>query len=374
MKKIFLSISLISFFVITALPQSFSSIEFLCDTCDRDISFRFESTSFLKNNEYFNDFSKGYTGIGFFAKPTIEYYLTKNTKATAGIYLLKYSGIDNFTQTIPIFSIQHKLTKNLELVFGSIYGALNHQIEEPVFRFDRYYQNNVEYGVQLLYNSSIIESDLWLNWEKFIFTSSPYQEEFVFGNNTQLKVYQSNKLNIYLPIQLLISHKGGQIDSSPDPVASIVNGMTGINLNYKINKTNKLGFEPLIFIYQGWGLPDSGINSQAFKSGKALYFKINYKNKNFDSMLGYWSSDKFIAPRGEYLFQSVSDWNNTFSQDKRKLITAKIEIMKSVSKSVKLILKADAYYDVMNLDFAHSVGLYFVINESFFISNVKVKK
>ncbi|MEA1986719.1 MAG: hypothetical protein U9N76_04440, partial [Candidatus Marinimicrobia bacterium] len=144
----------------------------LCDTCEKKIYLNFESTSFIKNNEYFHHFTKGYTGIGFFIKPTIEYYLTKNTKANLGIYLLKYSGVDNFTQSIPIFTIQHKLTKNTDLIFGNIYGTLNHKLEEPLFRFDTYYQNNIEYGLQLLHNSKYLQSDIWMNWDKFIFNNS----------------------------------------------------------------------------------------------------------------------------------------------------------------------------------------------------------
>ena len=371
MKKIILTVLLISIITITTLAQSFSSINFLHDSCEREISLRIESTSFIKNNEYFNDFSKGYTGLGFFLKPSIEYYFAKNTKATAGVYLLKYSGIDHFTQAIPLFSIQHKLTKNLELILGSLYGALNHQLEEPLYRFDRYYQDNIEYGMQFLYHTSRIESDLWLNWEKFIFTNSPYQEELVFGNTSKFIAYQSQKLRVELPIQFLISHKGGQIDSSPNPVASIVNGMSGLNINYQINTEKSLSFEPLFFLYHGWGLPESGINSQPFKEGKGVYFKVHYNNKNFHSMLGYWSSNKFISPRGEYLFLSVSDWDENFSQEKRKLITAKMEWMHPITESVKIILKADAYYDVMNMDLSHALGLYFVIDESFFISKTK---
>ena len=370
MNKIVISICFVLLNTGIIFSQTFNTIESLCDTCERDISIRFESTSFFKNNEYNNDFTEGFTGIGFSIKPAVEYYLTSNTKVNAGVYLLKYSGINNFTQAIPLFSVQHKLTKNIELVFGSIYGTLNHQLEEPIYRFDRYYQNNVEYGLQFLWNSKSIESDLWLNWEKFIFKNDPFQEELVVGNNTNIKVYPSDKFDIYIPLQILISHKGGQIDSSPDPAASIINGLSGLRFNYKINKTGIVGFEPLIFWYQGWGLPDTGANSQIFNNGKGLYLKVNYNNKYLSSMLGYWTANMFIAPKGEYLFQSVSELNDTFSQEERKLITAKIAIKHKVSESFKIEARADGYYDLVNRDFAYSYGLYFVINELFFLKNI----
>ena len=371
MKKIVLSISFILLILQVSFAQNFKTNNFLCDSCEREISLRIESSSFIKNNEYFNKLSKGFTGLGFFLKPSFEYYFAKNTKATAGVYLLKYSGVDQFTQVIPLFSIQHKLTKNLELILGSLYGALNHQLEEPLYRFDRYYQDNIEYGMQFLYHTSKIESDLWLNWEKFIFTNSPYQEELVFGNTSNFIAYQSQKLRVELPIQFLISHKGGQIDSSPNPVASIANGMSGIKINYQINAERNLSIETLFFLYNGWNLPESGVNSQPYKDGTAAYFKVHYNNNNFHSILGYWSSNKFISPRGESLFLSVSDWDENFAQEKRKLITAKIEWGHPITKFIKVIFKADAYYDIINQDFSHALGLYFVINESFLISKIK---
>lgn len=370
MKKIFLSFCIVLLFFSSIDAQTFSTKETVSDSFNREIHLSLESTSFFKNNEYFNDFTKGSTGIGFFIKPSIDYYLTPRTKLNAGVFLLKYSGMDNFAQAIPIFSVQHKLAKNLDLVFGSIYGTLNHKLEEPLFRFDEYYQNNVEYGLQFLYNTSIIESDLWLSWEKFIFKNSPFQEEFVIGNSTRIKVYQSNMLSLSIPFQTLIFHKGGQIDSSIDPIATIINGAAGLNLKYSLDKISRISLEPLFFLYQGWNLPESGINSQHFNSGKAIYLKLNYTNKHFSSMLGYWSSDKFIAPRGEYLFQSVSEWDGNFSQKRREVITSKIKISRAISKSFLISLKADTYYDILNKDFAYSYGLYIVIKESFFLKKI----
>jgi len=359
---------------LSATAQRFSSINYLNDSSERELFFRIESASFIKNNEYFNAFSKGFTGIGFFAKPSIDYYFSKNTKVSAGVYLLKYSGLDYFSQTIPLFTVQHKLNKNLELVLGSLYGNLNHQLEEPLFAFDRYYQDQVEYGLQLLYKTARVQSDMWLNWEKFIEVNSPYQEEFVFGNSTNIRVYQSDKLKITFPIQFLFMHKGGQIDASPDPVSTIFNGMSGLKMNYQLKADETIAFESLLFIYRGVALPDTGINSKPYQNGNAMYFKVHYTNKQLHGMLGYWKAHKFIAPRGEFLFQSVSSWDPKFAQEDRQLITAKLEFNKQIAPSINLVLKADAYYDIDNQDFANALAIYVIIKESFFISKIKANK
>ena len=372
MKRILFSVGLLLFISNIIFSQTVNTIEPLCDTCNKELYMRFESTSFLKNNEYFNSFTKGFTGIGFIAKPTFEYYLSNKTKINAGLYLLKYSGRNKFKYISPIFSVEYQINKKIRLIIGSIYGKLNHQLEEPLYRYDRSYQDNTENGVQLLWKTSRVQSDLWMNWKKFILRNDPFQEEITGGNTTIFNILTSNKLNISVPFQFLVFHKGGQIDSSPDPVASILNGSTGFKFYYKVNN-NTFGFEPSVFFYQGWGLPDSGVNSQLYNKGSALYIKTVYNHKQFYSMLGFWSADKFIAPNGEYLFQSVSELNNTFSEDKRQLITAKIGFKKKISSSFNIELRADGYYDIINRDFSHSVGLYLSVNEAFFLKRIKTK-
>ena len=345
----------------------------LCDSCEQNLSFRFETTSFIKNNEYSGLYASGFTGIGFYLKPVFEYYLTKNTKVTTGIFLLKYSGVKTFSESIPIFSVQQKLFKGLDFVLGSIYGALNHEIEEPLFRFDRYYQNNVEYGAQFLYYSDFVESDIWVNWEKFIFKDDPFQEEIEAGTTSTFKI-MSKKFKVYAPLQTLIYHKGGQIDTSPDPAFSIFNGVAGLRFEYHTNKKNVFAFEPQFFLYQGLGLPEKNVNSQRFNSGNALYLKFRYRNKYFNSMVGYWGGEKFIAPKGEYLFLSISESDKAFYEVKRQVATAKLEKRYILSKAIQIELMTDVYFDILNNDFSFSFGLYFFIDESFSMGRIFPQK
>lgn len=359
-------IIIVLLFVRGVYSQDLAKKKLLCSDCEKELSIKIEGTSFLKNNEYFNNFTKGFTGIGFFFKPTVEYYLTSSTKMNVGAYLLKYSGVKKFTEAIPIFSVHQKLSENLDLIFGSLYGTLNHRIEEPLFKFDRYYQNNVEYGLQFWYHSSFVESDLWVNWEKFIFKDSPFQEEFTVGNTSMFNLQKNNKFETQIPFQILITHKGGQIDASSNETFSIANGLFGLKFSYKTNQ-NKLTFEPLFFWYKGLGLPDSGVNSQKAKLGNAWYFKLKYKRKHFNSLIGYWQSNNFIAPKGEHLFLSTSDFDDAFFQPKRKLVTAKLETNYNISKSVQINFRVDGYYDLINSNTSYSTGLYLLINDSFFV-------
>jgi hypothetical protein len=342
----------------------------LRDSSENILSFRFENSNFIKDNEFYSKLTNSGMYIGFFAKPTLEYYFTKNTKVNAGVFLLKYSGLDNFTQAIPIFSVQQKITKHLDLVMGSIYGNHYHQLDEPIYSIDNYFTNNVEYGAQFLYHSKYFDSDLWLNWEKYIFVGDPYQEQFHMGWASTFK-YDINSLSISLPIQLYTSHKGGTIDSCPDPVISIFNGVGGINFKYNFENNTSLSFEPSIYYYDVLTAPSSGPFAPKISNGEAYYFKLKFSSKYLDAFVGYWHARDFVAPRGEYLFQSISIKDPDYYQKYRKLIPLKVIFKYPINKYINLQLRTDDYYNVIDKVMDHSYSLFLIINQDFFISKIR---
>ena len=346
----------------------------LYDSCSKALSFRFESSSFFKNNEYFNNFAYGYTGLGFYLEPTLEYYFTPKLRVNAGVYLLKYSGRDKFTQVIPIFRVQYQLAKPLELVMGNIYGTANHQMAEPLFRYDRYFQHHVEYGFQFLLNTATIHSDLWLSWEHYIMVGDTAQEHLVVGNSTIFRILRRPKgLSMSIPLQFLVAHKGGQLAPPPHkPMSTIFNGLTGIRLTYRFSAKSSLEFAPQFLLYEGLHLPDPGEpNAQPFKNGWGSYTKLTYHHNQLHVMVGYWYAKRFISPHGEYLFQSVSEIHPTYSQEKRQLLTTKIWLDKTIYRNIKLETRFESYYDLMTHHLDYSYGLYIVINESFFLAKYK---
>lgn len=357
---------------ISTAQNIFQTYEELCDTCSHQLFLKTESTHFLKNNEYFGSFADGYMGIGFFLKPTLEYYLSKDTKLNFGIHVLKYSGRDKFTQRIPIFSLHHRFSDNFKVVFGNIHGTLNHGLEDPLFRFDRYYQNNVEYGLQFFWKSNGLKAETWVNWEKFILKDDPFQEEFTAGNNMNINLLSHKKLKLSIPVQTLALHRGGQIDASPHPITTVVNTSAGLQMSYEFNDQHSLQVQALQLNYEGLKVAKEGPNSQVFSNGKAQFLKLNYQYNRFDAMVGYWQANKFIAPKGEYLFQSVSEKSTPFVAAKRKLVVGKLGWYKQVGSYLKIELRLDGYYDLKNKTFEHAQGLYFIINERFFLTKLKV--
>lgn len=342
----------------------------LRDSNDKVLSFRFENTNFVKDNEYLSNLTNNATYIGFFAKPTLEYYLTNNTKINAGIFLLKYSGLNNFSQAIPIFSVQQRLNNHLDLVMGSLYGTTYHELDEPILGIDNYFNDNIEYGTQFLYHSTHFNSDLWINWEKFIFVGDPYRERFHVGWSSHFK-YDINSLRIYVPIQFYTYHQGGTIASSSEPVYSIFNGASGIKLKYNFNKANSISFEPMVYLYNALSSPDSGRYALDITDGKAFYMNLKFSGKYIDASVGYWYAKDFVAPYGEYLFQSLSVKDPNYYQKYRKLIPLKITLKYPVNKYIKIQLRTDEYYNITDKVMDNSFSLFLIINQDFFISKIK---
>jgi hypothetical protein len=164
-----------------------------------------ESTAFLKNNEYFSPFAYGYTGIGIYFKPTLDYYFSSRLTINAGVYMLKYAGLDNLTQTIPIFTIRYKPTETIDIIMGNIYGTGNHRLAEPLFRYDLFYQHHIEYGIQFLWNRKHFKTDLWLNWRHFIQPGDTTQEKLTVGSSSSIILYDDRSIKVIVPVQLLIT-------------------------------------------------------------------------------------------------------------------------------------------------------------------------
>ena len=345
--------------------QSFKTLELLRDSTDQALNLRFESVSFVKNNEFNSDFTAGFTGIGFSLKPSLEYWASRSTRINTGVFLLKYSGQDKFFRTIPIFTVQQKLGQNLDLVLGSIYGNLNHELDEPLYRIDHFYQDNVEYGLQLLYQKPKIKTDLWLAWNEFILNGDSFQEQFTAGVNLNLALWEKNKLTLSLPFQFMFFHYGGEIDTSPDPVLSIINSKIGLLLNYVIKDKTSFCFDPALYVYNGFNPPVSGVHAQAFDKGLALYLKAHLQHKNLKLSFAYWKANQFIAPRGEYLLLSVGELGSGVSSFCKSFMNAGFNIHRAIKKSIRLEFDARGYYDLENQKFSHALGLYFFINELF---------
>lgn len=346
------------------------------DTNEHKLYFDIKTTSFLKNNEYF-DTLQGWTGIGFMLQPKLIYQPGSTTLVEAGYFLEKFSGRSDFYKPLPLFRIRQKLTKSLELVFGQLYGNLEHRLGEPVYRFDRYYSDNVEYGIQFLYKNKYFTNDLWINWEKFIFYNDPFKEEFILGNVSNFK-YEINKIwKLDIPFHYTWTHAGGQIDKHDEnrgSMMSLNNIMSGLEITYnsgfKYMKSFKMSYS--YYHYSAGANPPAGEkNHQLFDKGYGHYLKTNIDFGSIKLMLGYWKAHDFIARRGEYIFESIYEYLPDDYIPVKTLYTLKFIYDKKIRDNIIFSIRSDIYYRPDKNSTIYSYAFYFVYNDAFLLKKIR---
>jgi hypothetical protein len=331
---------------------------------------RFRSATFMNNKEHFNPYQPGYTLIGYFAVPTLEYHPGPATRLKAGIHLLKYSGREKFSRFIPVFSFQHRFAPGVDMVFGALHGALNHGLIEPLFSFERIFTNNHESGLQFLIDREWFTADIWLDWERFIFTGDPFQEEFSAGLSSKVLIIRpGNRLRVELPFQLLATHRGGQIDISDERMQTLVNIATGINIDMDLDHDffRVIGFRGYIAFFRD----QSPAPQYPYENGWGIYPNLFMESRFFQSGVGYWRGHRFVAPRGEPVFQSVSQVDPVLAVNNRELITSKIILNRKLVRGINMGLRFEGYFDTASRNFDHTMGLHVMIDERFFITRLK---
>ncbi len=332
--------------------------------------FRLENNNFVKNNEYFGNYIEGYTMMGYTVQPTLVYYAGSHLRIKAGIHAIQYSGMDNFTEILPTFSIHTKLSDKLDLIMGGLQGDVHHKLIEPIFNPENQYTRPIENGLQFIFKTKNFWTDLWVDWEQFIFLGDTKPEKFTAGLSSEITLTNSESYwNISIPAQMIATHLGGQISNYSESMQSLTNLATGIKLNHKIGNgfIQHVGFATYLASYHdltaqsGWD----------FTNGSAIYPLAELGYKYGILMVGYWKAHNFLSPKGSPLFQSTSNYKNGFYSEYRDLVTTKFCFTKTFMKQIKFSAMLETYYDLPAKQFDYSYGLNLVFTPNFFITKVK---
>ncbi|TRX71185.1 hypothetical protein [Carboxylicivirga sp. M1479] len=343
--------------------------EFKDDAGD-NLYFRLENNNFVKNNEYFSDYTEGYTMMGYTVQPSMVYYAGSRLRLKAGVHIIQYSGMDEFTEVLPTFSIHTKLTDKLELIMGGLQGDVHHKLIEPIFNPENQYTRPIENGFQFLYNSNKLWLDAWVDWEQFIFLGDTKPEKFTAGISTEFDLTkESSDFKISIPGQMVATHLGGQISNYSERMQSLANLVTGLKVNYKIGDgfIRDIGVSTYLASYHDL----TGHSGWDFTSGNAIYpvAELNYKYGTL--MAGYWKAHNFLAPKGSSIFQSTSDYKNGYYTEYRNLVTSKLSFSKTFMKQIKFSTVVELYYDSPAKQLDYSYGFNLVFTPNFLITNIK---
>jgi len=264
----------------------------------------------------------------------------------AGLHLFMHYGSIDLSRISPLFRFQYFAGKNLSLVMGTLYGGHNHGLYEPLYRFERFMEDPPETGLQLLYQSERIRSDLYLNWRHYITRDAiSDKEKFSVGWTNRLGLSRpGSKFQLFIPVQGVLNHAGSQTDTLSEPDHSLANMAAGLGFKMNLNSFFwEIGGSFLYFSYKEL----SNDKVQPFSSGNALFPYIYAYSDWLNIYMGYWQADDFIVPLGEAMYSSVSEFDESMLFPERKLFILKLDLHHRIAKNICLGGRFEGYNDML---------------------------
>jgi len=360
MKHKFLFVFLWIGFLVNAQYQNLLLPKYSTETEIKTLYLTFDNLAFFKNNEYFNLIADGYTLPGNKVDLNLNIKPHQNYKLSAGFSFVKYFGTDNFSDFTPYFQLQI-IKQNNRLYFGKLYTANRHGLEDEIYAFERQLdKRSIEHGLQHRFKNKHWQTDTWLEWETFIFKGDSIRERLNFGQTTTYKTGYNN-WQISIPLQIYLHHRGGQINiRNQNPVNSaivIANTAIGVGVEKKMKRNTKLGFK---YRYLSHQINSDNTEEFIFKSGYAHKWQVYFKKKNWTAYLSYWQGHKFMSPKGNDMFQSVSRRVEKFldnqgqptrvfashTEPNRELLYGTLLYRKEIFKELNLAFVVDVYYQL----------------------------
>jgi len=290
-----------------------------------------DNISFLNDLETGGDVQKGYTLPGFRFNPRLTYYPASMIKLEAGISLLRYWGADKYPNyayhnisewkaseyqlgfhLLPFFRAQIQPIPQLNIILGHIYGGSNHDLIEPLYNPELNLTADPEVGAQMIYNSRVAHFDAWINWETFTFKNEANNEAATIGVSTRFHITNPRSFfYLGIPVQAVVTHHGGEIDSINGEVVSLANGAAGLQFGFNFDNSV---FKHLNLSFMGAGYRSfRSEETISFNEGWAFYSNFNVRIWNIDLKMNVWRSGDFINLFGNPIFGNISTSKENWS-------------------------------------------------------------
>lgn len=330
------------------------------------LNLRIESMGFFQNNEFLGKFVDGYTLPGYLVRPKLTYSPADALSIEVGGHFVKYSGKEKAANFMPWFSSRYQFNDRFAVVVGNLNQNHQHGLLEQLWEPERLVTDRPESGLQFMYSSPRLNMQTWINWEQYIEKNDPFQEHFTAGVTGDFQAYRNSVLSLSFPVQLLFYHKGGEIDSSALRVQTHANLAAGWNLEMNIDaqRFKSLGLEGY---WLGYKAVTEESNQYAFNKGHAYLMRAKLQTRYAVFSLNYWNAFQFIAPKGRYIYQSVSDSDPSITQAERSVVSARYFWQKDVLKDARVALQIEGIMDVPTGDLSYSYGFFLLINQDFLL-------
>ena len=352
----------------------------------RALRVELESISFFRDNEFSSSLTDGYTLPGLWVQPKLTYMPLRQVKLELGLQALIFNGANRYpnyvyhdisvwkgnqytrgAHLLPWFRAQADF-RHLSIVLGDIYGGQNHGLIEPLFNPETNLSQDPEMGFQLLWDRPHLHADIWLNWQSYIFREDTHQEAFTVGTTwrTMLNAPQS-RLHWYLPVQLVLQHRGGEQNVVQRSVQTIWNASLGVGAQWNIGKRalKRVTAEAEgLLAYQQTG------DLWPFRSGAAGYASVDLGLWRFlDAGVSYFFSPKhFVSLYGNHFYSTLSV-KDGLDYGRLQTAAAHVRFHHTFAPGYTLGADVEGYQTWLSGkgDFSFSFGIYLRVNPCFLI-------
>lgn len=337
-------------------------------TDSQRLSLKISNLNYIYNTEYFTKIPLSGTLFGYQLIPELQYQPNSRFKISGGLYVQKEFGRKEYTSVFPVFSVKYK-AKNSAFILGTLEGATNHGYIEPIYDYKLLINERLENGFQFFVDTKAYNHDFYINWRRAIHLGDAYKEEFDIGYIARVNLLNNETWEVSVPVQLLYSHKGGQIDTSNAPLTSIVNDAAGLSVG--INMENSFLKKVVLDNYYVNYKDISGTKRQPFNEGNAYLAHLLLKFKFFDLDFRYWNGHGFINPRGNALFSSVSEKIPGYTEAYRELLLGSIIYDKEIFHNGHFNFRVSPYYDFGAKKLEYSYEMYFSYELNVMLAKIK---
>lgn len=373
-----------------------------------------EALAFFKDNEFDGNVQYGYSLPGVRLQPRLTYTPIHKIKLELGLHAIIYSGANKYpcyvfhdvpiwkgdqyqsgAHLLPFFRATARFS-NITLAVGNLYGGTTHGFMEPMYNPELILTDDPEMGFQMIVDTERWHSDIWMNWQSYIFKNSSHQEAFTVGWTQNVNVWKRKCENIQhsfsIPIQFVIQHRGGEQVSTSLGVQTIANGALGLSYEYNAPK-NKVLSGIQAEIAGLYCLQQSG-KLWPFDNGPAVWGRVSldfirdlrvtagfFHAKNYCSLYGsqYFGTLSTKYDQGRFSCMTTGLLGVEYSRTFAKAYTVGAHLKAYISKTGTLSLPADdehpQAYDIPGeFRTPFSFGVYFRCSPSFVLKRFGVVK
>ena len=276
---------------------------------DNKTTFHLYNNNFFHDKEYYNFIADSYTLAGHLIRPEISFKIHENWHLNAGVEAVKYWGINTKIHVNPVFYLDYRYT-NHNFRFGTLNRDKSHGIMAPLMDPEfRIRADKVESGMQYQYQTTNLETEVWMDWHRFVRKKDTFREQVNGGIFLRYKIHLNRIVEIQLPVQFTVHHRGGQINlrgrytEGKNATMTVTSGAMGTALVFKPFTKHHFSVH---FNYLFHNINTENTEEFIFPQGKALWGGFDWYTDNWHAGLSYWHAERFNSPLGADIFQTVS--------------------------------------------------------------------